>query len=71
MAGKRSRGVDRDQALRAVTEGVDAAPTAGPILSSAFWSRPADFPGHHRLALWNAPVAGRGQAAPPTTRQRC
>jgi hypothetical protein len=30
MAGKRSRGVDRDQALRAVTEGVDACPHCRP-----------------------------------------
>ncbi|MFE4776025.1 DUF6233 domain-containing protein [Streptomyces sp. NPDC056713] len=34
MAGKRSRGVDRDQALRAVTEGVAPAPTADPTPSS-------------------------------------
>jgi len=30
MAGKRSRGVERDQALRAVTEGVDACPHCRP-----------------------------------------
>ncbi|MET7538248.1 DUF6233 domain-containing protein [Streptomyces sp. NPDC005507] len=30
MAGKRSRGVDRDQALRAVTEGIDACPHCRP-----------------------------------------
>ncbi|MCX4648135.1 MULTISPECIES: DUF6233 domain-containing protein [unclassified Streptomyces] len=30
MAGKRSRGVDRDQAIRAVTEGVDACPHCRP-----------------------------------------
>ncbi|MFE4720864.1 DUF6233 domain-containing protein [Streptomyces sp. NPDC056728] len=30
MAGKRSRGIERDQALRAVTEGVDACPHCRP-----------------------------------------
>ncbi|MGW2082475.1 DUF6233 domain-containing protein [Streptomyces sp. NPDC001939] len=30
MAGKRSRGVERDQALRAVTEGIDACPHCRP-----------------------------------------
>ncbi|MEK0101254.1 DUF6233 domain-containing protein [Streptomyces sp. NPDC056121] len=30
MAGKRSRGVDRDQALRAVTEGIDSCPHCRP-----------------------------------------
>ncbi|MGW6481993.1 DUF6233 domain-containing protein [Streptomyces sp. NPDC055059] len=30
MAGKRSRGVDRNQALRAVTEGIDACPHCRP-----------------------------------------
>ncbi|MFE4574076.1 DUF6233 domain-containing protein [Paenibacillus chitinolyticus] len=30
MAGKRSRGVDRDQALRGLTEGVDACPHCRP-----------------------------------------
>ncbi|WP_432182064.1 DUF6233 domain-containing protein [Streptomyces sp. NBC_00063] len=30
MAGKRSRGVERDQALRAVTEGIDACPHCQP-----------------------------------------
>ncbi|MFE4671398.1 DUF6233 domain-containing protein [Streptomyces sp. NPDC056723] len=30
MAGKRSRGVERDQALRAVTQGVDACPHCRP-----------------------------------------
>ncbi|MFG2525041.1 DUF6233 domain-containing protein [Streptomyces sp. NPDC048527] len=30
MAGKRSRGVERDQALRAVAEGVDACPHCRP-----------------------------------------
>jgi hypothetical protein len=30
MAGKRSLGVDRDQALRAVTEGIDACPHCRP-----------------------------------------
>ncbi|MFE2737156.1 hypothetical protein [Streptomyces sp. NPDC059349] len=34
MAGKRSRGVDRDQALRAVAEGVVACPAADPAQSS-------------------------------------
>ncbi|MFB6673082.1 hypothetical protein ACFCWG_11960 [Streptomyces sp. NPDC056390] len=35
MAGERRRGVERDQALRTVTGGVDACPTAGPTPSSA------------------------------------
>lgn len=30
MAGKRSRGVERDQALRAVTEGIDSCPHCRP-----------------------------------------
>ncbi|MFE6955643.1 DUF6233 domain-containing protein [Streptomyces sp. NPDC057696] len=30
MAGKRNRGADRGQALRAVTEGVDACPHCRP-----------------------------------------